>query len=129
MKSKPQLLVIDTNTSMLRLLSSMLSDDYEIITRRNPLDAYAWLQDGHFPALTIIDDQAANMVEFSLVKNLQISGLYRNMPVVLMSSVEPHERRSRGEAGVQAYMQKPFNPSTLKATIDRLITPNTNHAA
>jgi CheY-like chemotaxis protein len=129
MKTKPQLLVVDNNATMLRLMTSMLSDDFDIVTRLSPLDAYAWLQDGHYPALTIIDDQAADMAEFSLVKNLRISGHYRNMPVVLISSTESNPGKERSTDGIRAYMQKPFNPTTLKATINRLISPVPNYVA
>lgn len=130
MKPKPQLLIVDNNVSMLRLLSNVLAEDYDIVAKLNPIEAYTWLQDGHYPALTIIDVQAANMAEFSLVKNLKISGMYRDMPVVMMS---PAERDTvvlpAASGGINAYVQKPFNPGQLKETINRLITAPYSHAA
>ena len=130
MKPKPQLLIVDNNVSMLRLLSNVLAEDYDIIAKLNPIEAYIWLQEGHHPALTIIDVQAANMVEFSLIKNLKISGMYRDMPVVMMSPVERHTVvLPAASGGVSAYVEKPFNPGQLKETINRLITSDYGYAA
>lgn len=130
MKPKPQLLIVDNNVSMLRLLSNVLATDYDIVAKLNPIDAYAWLQDGHYPALTIIDVQAANMVEFSLIKNLKISGMYRHMPVVMMSPAESQPAGAPASSGgIDAHVEKPFNPGQLKDTISRLITTHFIHAA
>jgi len=130
MKSKYELLIIDDSIGMLRLLNNVLSKDYRVVTKRSCLDAFRWLEEGNYPALLIIDLGLCDNDGFQILKNLKISGLYRDIPLVLLSSYDqPDEVLSAQIKRADAYFQKPFNPTQLQETITQLLNTKYAYAA
>jgi two-component system chemotaxis response regulator CheY len=54
---KKTLLIVDDDLSILKLLSFILSKDYEIVVKNNGIEAFSWLEDGNLPKLIISDLQ------------------------------------------------------------------------
>jgi CheY-like chemotaxis protein len=122
MKAKPCILVVDDNVVMLRFLTNLLTDKYSIETRPNAFEAIRWLQEGNHPSLIISDVMSYGMDNLSFIKNLRISGYYRDTPIVLFSSfLQTEDNAESTPAGVNACFTKPFNPIQLKETISQLI--------
>jgi len=119
---KKKLLIVDDDLSILKLLNFILSKDYEIVVKNNGMDAFSWLEDGNLPELIISDLQMPYFDGQSFVKNIKISGLFRDIPVILLSAAHDlDEQVTRMPYNVDAYLPKPFNPTSLKSAISQVI--------
>ncbi|HZY39295.1 MAG TPA: response regulator [Mucilaginibacter sp.] len=119
---KKKLLIVDDDLSILKLLNFILSKDYEIVVKNNGIDAFSWLEDGNIPGLIISDLQMPYFDGQSFVKNVKISGLFRDIPVILLSAAHDlDEQVGKMPFNIDAYLPKPFNPTSLKTAINQVI--------
>jgi DNA-binding response OmpR family regulator len=119
---KKTLLIVDDDLSILKLLNFILSKDYDIVVKNNGIDAFGWLEDGNMPELIISDLQMPYFDGQSFVKNVKISGFYRDLPVILLSAAHDlDEQVGKMPFKVETYIQKPFRPTELKAAINQLL--------
>ena len=120
---KRKILIVDDDLSILKLLNFILSKEYEIIVRNNGIDAFSWLEEGNLPGLIISDLQMPYFNGQSFIKNIKISGFFRDIPVIMLSAAHDlDEQVSNMPYHVDAYMPKPFNPTSLKAAINQVFT-------
>jgi two-component system chemotaxis response regulator CheY len=119
---KKRILIVDDDLSILKLLHFILSKEYEIVVKNNGMDAFSWLEDGNVPELIISDLQMPYFDGQSFVKNVKISGLFRDIPVILLSAAHDlDEQVGKMPYNVDAYLPKPFKPASLKAAIHQVI--------
>ncbi len=123
MKTRTQVLVVDDNIVMLKFLTNLLSEKYQVVCKLNAFDALKWLEEGNHPSIIISDLLTPGMENLAFVKNLKVSGFYRNTPMILLSEILQSSQSSRDLAAtVDAYFPKPFNPVQLQDTIGDLLT-------
>ncbi|RFZ94529.1 response regulator [Mucilaginibacter conchicola] len=119
---KKTLLIVDDDLSILKLLNFILSKDYEIVVKNNGIEAFSWLEDGNMPKLIISDLQMPYFDGQSFLKNVKISGFYRDIPVIMLSAAHDlDEQVANMPFKVDAYMHKPFNPTELKNAISQAL--------
>jgi len=119
---KKQILIVDDEVSILKLLNFVLSKEYDLTIKNSGVEAISWLEQGNDPELIISDLQMPYFDGSSFIRNLKISGYYRDTPVILLSGADDlDDRVSKMSFKVESYMQKPFNPTTLKRVIRELI--------
>jgi two-component system chemotaxis response regulator CheY len=119
---KKTLLIVDDDLSILKLLNFILSKDYEIVVKNNGIEAFSWLENGNMPELIISDLQMPYFDGQSFVKNVKISGFYRDIPVIMLSAAHDlDEQVAAMPFKVDAYLHKPFNPTTLKSAITQAL--------
>jgi two-component system chemotaxis response regulator CheY len=120
---KKRILIVDDDLSILKLLNFILSKDYEIIVRNNGMDAFSWLEEGNIPELIISDLQMPYFDGQSFIKNVKISGLFRDIPIIMLSAAHDlDEQVTKMPFNIDAYMPKPFKPASLKAAINHVIS-------
>ena len=119
---KKQILIVDDELSILKLLHFVLSKEYDLVVKNSGVEAINWLEQGNDPDLVISDLNMPYFDGSSFVRNLKISGYYRNTPVILLSGAEDLESRvNEMSFKAESYMQKPFNPAALKSVISNLL--------
>lgn len=115
---KKQILVVDDEPSILKLLNFILSSDYEVVVKPNGAEAISWLEEGNDPALIISDLEMPLIDGESLIRNLRISDFYRKTPIILLSGADDLEIKVEKMAyRADRFIKKPFNPAELKSTI------------
>lgn len=115
---KKQILIVDDEISILKLLNFVLSRDYELIIKTSGVDALSWLEEGNSPSLILSDLEMPYFDGSSFIYNLKISGFYRDTPVIMLSgATNLDERVANMPFSIDAYVAKPFNPSLLKEAI------------
>jgi two-component system chemotaxis response regulator CheY len=58
----------------------------------------------------------------SFLKNVKISGFYRDIPVIMLSAAHDlDEQVANMPFKIDAYIHKPFNPTTLKTAINQVL--------
>src|SRR5471030_3070200 len=119
---KKVLLIVDDDLSILKLLNFILSKDYDIVVKTSGFDALDWLENGNMPELIISDLAMPTFDGQAFVKNVKISGFYGDIPVVLLSAAHDlDEQVSTMPFKVDAYLHKPFNPTSLKTEISKIL--------
>lgn len=119
---KKTLLIVDDDLSILKLLNFILSKDYDIVVKNNGIEAFSWLEDGNMPKLIISDLQMPYFDGQSFLKNIKISGFYRDIPVIMLSAAHDlDEQVANMPFKVDTYMHKPFNPTALKSAITQAL--------
>lgn len=117
---KKQVLVIDDDMAMQCLLQNMLSEKYDVSCADNGMEACHWLSAGNLPDLIISDMCMPEMDGLELLKALSASGLYRNIPVIILSTLEDSHTKERCLGhGAIAYLNKPFEAQELMQTVNR----------
>lgn len=126
MESKPDykksILIVDDELSILKLLSFILASEYDLIIKKSGIEAIAWLEEGNDPDLIISDLMMPYFDGSTLIRNLKLSGFYRNTPVILLSGAEDlSDKVKQMPFKIDSYLEKPFNPAILKSQIAQLI--------
>ncbi len=120
---KRQILVVDDELSILKLLNFILSKDYDLVIKQNGADAISWLEDGNDPALIISDLEMPYIDGGSFIRNLKISGFYRDTPVILLSGADNLETIvEQMPYRADFFFKKPFNPAELKLSISAALS-------
>jgi len=125
---KKQILIVDDEPSILKLLNFILSKEYIVHAMESGYKAHLWLEEGNFPDIIILDLHMPHFDGTSFLKSIKISGYYREIPVIILSAAEDLEKIVTNlPFQVEAYFPKPFNPESLKIEIakvlDSLTTP------
>jgi len=120
---KKIILIVDDEPSILKLLNFILSSEYTLIIKTSGIEAIAWLEEGNDPDLIISDLMMPYFDGSTLIKNLKISGFYRNTPVILLSGAEDLEDKVKEMPfKIDQFLEKPFNPTILKSHITQLLS-------
>ena len=118
---KKQILVVDDDLSILKLLNFILSKEYDVVMKSSGIEAFAWLEEGHYPQLIISDLEMPYFDGTSFIRNLKISGFYRDTPVIVLSGADDVRQQVENMSfAVEGYLNKPFNPAGLKDTIQQV---------
>ena len=117
------ILIIEDDSSLCMLLDRILGKTYKVNTVNNGMDAICTMIDGNHPDVIITDMMMPSMDGLELLENLRLNGLFRDIPVVILSGMDDAQRRKRcEELGIHAYLSKPFKPKSLIETIENAIT-------
>jgi CheY-like chemotaxis protein len=115
---KKQILVVDDEVSILKLLNFILSKDYDLVIKQDGADAISWLEEGNDPDLIISDLEMPYIDGGSFIRNLKISGYYRDTPVILLSGANNLEKIvEKMPFRADCFFKKPFSPVELKSSI------------
>jgi CheY-like chemotaxis protein len=118
---KKQILAIDDSKAIRFLLQTVLGKEYRVITAPDGCSAMYWLGKRHLPDLIILEAQLPDMDKWELVEQLKSSGLYRDIPIIVLSSLDKSETINKSqELGVYDYFTKPFNPIDLLESVNRI---------
>lgn len=115
------ILVLEDNVELLRLMTKLLSRDYNVLTAENGKEGVAILENEEVD-LIVSDVMMPEMdgIEFCryVKTNLEIS----HIPVILLTAKNKEEDRAEAyEVGADAFLGKPFNLTVLHARIRNLL--------
>lgn len=110
---------ITTRTQEKRILENA---GYNVVTAVDGLDAFQKLGTGSFDAV-VSDVEMPNMDGWTLATRIRAMPQYKELPIVLVTSLASDEDRKRGvEVGASAYITKgTFDQKTLVEALRRLV--------
>ncbi len=118
-----KLMIVEDSTSMRKVLNTMLRGlGYaEVYEAEDGVEAWEHLRDGGFDLL-ISDWNMPNMSGLELLEKVRSEPKTAELPVIMATSrTEKEDVITAMKAGANNYISKPFNPSQLKAKIDRVV--------
>ena len=114
------------DTVLVRVMEKRILEDagYEVVAAVDGADALSMLGSRPFSAV-ISDINMPNMDGLTLTARIRQEPHYRDLPVILVTSLSSDEDKRRGlEVGANAYIPKPsFDQRLLLETLQRLIVP------
>lgn len=118
---KRKILVITESKAIRFLLQTVLHDQFNTITASEAADAMYCISQGELPDAIVIDPQLPDTEPWELVEHLKTSGLYNQIPLIVISAQPEEELVSLClNYNVDAYFHKPFNPIDLKKKLESL---------
>ncbi|MEP7258415.1 MAG: response regulator [Flavitalea sp.] len=118
---KKKILAIDDSKAMRFLLQTVLGKDFQVVTAPDGCTAMYWLSKRNIPDLIITDAQLPDMNDWELIEELSSSVLYRDIPLMVISSLDKAETKLKCDKyGINDFFIKPFNPVILLESINKL---------
>src|ERR1700744_2484368 len=119
---KKQILAIDDSKAIRFLLQTVLGKEYQVVTVPDGYSAMYFLSHREHPDLIIADPQLPDMENWELIQQLSSSGLYGEIPMVVLSALDKVKTEEKcEELGVLKYFMKPFNPIELLDAVQELV--------
>jgi len=123
---KKKILLIEDEPTIQRLLYFILSKEFDVEVAGNGFDALLWLEQHRLPDLIIMDWIMPQMDGKSFLKCIKVSGLYCEIPVIILSASESIIDELKGlPYSVNKYLRKPFDPLVLKEIIGNIFNVST----
>ena len=120
--AKQQILIVDSEWNILKLLYSYLKPYYEPVVKDCPVKALKWIHEGNNPALIICEYQLPHFNGASFIQFIKGSGLYHETPVIILSGEDGFEQKTKNlPFAVEGIIRKPFDPTHLKITIQKVL--------
>lgn len=114
-----RVLVVEDDAALSWLLEQILCKSYKVVRFSNGMDAWSWLSNGNIPDLILSDVKMPLVDGMELLENLSISGLFKNIPVIVLSGqYDQCVRKKCLDFGAIAYLVKPFEPQKLLKEIE-----------
>jgi two-component system chemotaxis sensor kinase CheA len=123
--TKPAILLVE-DSALIRAMEKRILEDgnYEVVATVDGVDALNTLGSRPFAAV-VSDIMMPNMDGLALTARIRAEPRYKELPVILVTSLASDEDKRRGlDAGANAYIPKPtFDQRVLLDTLRRLIVP------
>src|SRR5690606_30443242 len=120
------ILLVEDEPTIQRLLHFILSRDFNVQSAANGYEAFLRLDKQDIPDLIIMDWVMPQMDGKSFLKCLKVSGLYSEIPVIVLSASENiQEELNDLPYPVNHCLRKPFDPLKLKETIGNIFNMST----
>jgi signal transduction histidine kinase len=117
----PEVLVVEDNTDMRRLLAFLLSREFRVRVARNGREALEAVRERE-PELILTDVMMPEMSGTELCRVIKADPATEGIPVVLVTSKAEREMKLEGlELGADDYVTKPFHPRELMARVRSLV--------
>lgn len=119
---KKIILVADDSPTIRKFVSfSLAAEGYKIVTASDGMDALEKLPKEKFD-LIITDLNMPNLDGFELVKSVRDTAEYKDIPIIILSSLDSEQDLTRGlEMGANAYLNKPFNPQRILYEVSKFL--------
>jgi two-component system chemotaxis response regulator CheY len=116
-------MIVDDSASLRQVVNIALREaGYEVLEACDGVDALGKL-DGRRLNLMISDVNMPNMDGISLVQRVKSMQAYQYLPIIMLTTESQEDAKRRGkEAGVKAWVVKPFNPEQMLNAVSRLVT-------
>ncbi len=120
--SNPKVLLVDDNSTSLRILSEALTVlNCDILVARNGQNALSIAEKAQ-PDLIILDIMMPEMDGHEVCSHLKASDTTKLIPVIFSTSAADDEEQARGLAlGAVDYIIKPINPELLRNRVRNLL--------
>lgn len=117
---KKNILVIEDNQQNLYLMKYILEDcGYEVFSAMDGKEGIA-LASSLLPDLILLDIQLPTMDGYAVARSLRQNPELAKTPVVAVTSYAmPGDREKAIEAGCSGYIEKPIDPDTFPAQVEK----------
>lgn len=117
-----KVLLVEDSDCLRILMTAILSKNFDVVSAKNGLEAMSWLSGGLRPDIIVTDARMPELSGSQLITNLRCSGMFRDIPIVVVSGTENEDGELRFKRlGVRSFLRKPFNPTKLTEHLQQII--------
>ena len=114
---KSRLLIVDDEPINIDILSSILSEDYELRAATNGTQAIA-VAKKQLPDLILLDMVLPDMDGVAVCEALKANESTKDIPIIFVTRMGDPDNEERGlQAGAVDYISKPVSPPVVKARV------------
>lgn len=111
------LLIVDDEPDNLRILSSLLREEHQVLVAKSGKQALTLANDMQ-PDLILLDVVMPEMTGFEVITKLKSQAQTADIPVIFITGLQSSKDETLGfELGAVDYIHKPFNPAIVKARV------------
>lgn len=115
------IMIVEDTPDMLEFLYKNFEDTYDVLPARNGREALDILKKRSCD-LIISDILMPEMDGYELLVRVRSDELLCHIPFILLSAIDSVDSKIKGlESGADAYIEKPFSLSYIKATVESLL--------
>lgn len=117
-----RIMAVDDSPSIRKMVAvTLMSKGHEVISAEDGVDAYELAKKENVD-LVITDLYMPNLDGIGLVSKLRTLDSYRYLPILFLTTESSADMKQRGkQAGATGWIVKPFEPSQLLATLDKVL--------
>ncbi len=128
MEQRFEILVVDDDPDIIEAITTVLEsvEEYDVRTARDGVECMEAIKE-NVPDLLILDLLMPRLDGFAVVRDLRDNPRYRDLPIMILTSVreDASYRRYELEMGVrmdvQDYIEKPVPPAELMRRVENLL--------
>ncbi|MFT2110800.1 HD domain-containing phosphohydrolase [Marinomonas sp. 2405UD68-3] len=113
----PKIVVVDDESTNLRVLKHILSDHYRLFFAKNGLEALR-IVESEKPDLILLDVMMPDLSGYDVCIQLKQSDDTKHIPIIFISALDEESDEEKGFAlGAVDYITKPIAPAIVKARV------------
>ncbi|SEI07980.1 putative two-component system response regulator [Rheinheimera pacifica] len=117
MADKQTLLLVDDEPTNLRVLRTILQDDYRLLFAKSGEEALQLVQQQQ-PDLILLDVMMPGMTGYDVCARLKASPATQRLPVIFVTALKDEVDETKGFAvGAVDYITKPVSPAVVRARV------------
>jgi CheY-like chemotaxis protein len=122
---KPRVLLIEDNEQNSYLATFLLEKHGYVVIASADGPAGIAMAKTISPALILLDIQLPSMDGYAVARELRMIPALRHTPIIAVTSYAMAGDREKSlAAGCDGYLEKPINPDTFVAEVERFLPPN-----
>ena len=119
---KEKILIVDDDAIHLEMVSSVLQNDYDVVTAQSGKDALALFYQGLVPQLILLDLIMPDMDGWSTYTRIKAISSLHDIPIAFFtSSNNPKDIEHAHEIGAVDYIKKPYDNDDLISRIGKIL--------
>ena len=112
-----RVLIVDDEPDNLRILSSLLRDEYQVFIAKSGEQALS-LASSQVPDLILLDVMMPKITGFDVIQQLKNDQTTKDIPVIFITGLQSSKDETTGfELGAVDYIHKPFNSAVVSARV------------
>ncbi|MFH1287354.1 MAG: response regulator transcription factor [bacterium] len=117
-----KILIVEDEFDVSKVLKKRLSDaKYEVVIAGDTYQGNQMARKEH-PDLIVLDLMMPGGGGLEVIKNIRLSTSTKFIPVVVLTGMSDEEYKKKVmDAGVEAYLEKPYDPENLISTIRNIL--------
>ena len=117
MNNRHKILVVDDDPGSIKIMTTILKDEYDIISALNGHDAIDQLKE-HETDLILLDVLMPDLNGFDVCRIIKSDLAFADIPVIFLTAVDTYDAQLHGlELGGIDYIAKPVNLDLLKLRV------------
>ncbi len=130
MPEKVRILVVDDTPSNIKILASILQDEYSVSIATNGQDCLDLVLNQQPPHLILLDIMMPGMDGYEVCRRLKEDKKTRDIPIIFVTDMTEVENETRGlEMGAVDYITKPISPPIVLARVKNHLLLKKQHDA
>ncbi|MBF0423360.1 MAG: fused response regulator/phosphatase [Magnetococcales bacterium] len=114
----PKVLIVDDVPGNIKMLASILADDYDISFATSGAEALALLSNQEVDII-LLDIVMPEMTGYSVIQKLKLDPQWQDIPIIFLTAKNAPEDEVRGlQLGAADYITKPFSPAVVRARVN-----------